>query len=128
VPGDLALDCFALAGDVRLLDMQASPYDLTAYGQAPVAIETPEGKAAYAHRQRELARRAAELRGALIAVCEQLERAASEDGALAQASVRALHRTHQLDQQQAEPDGDQHLLDVAGVPQEGPAARRTVGG
>jgi hypothetical protein len=72
VPGELALDCFALAADVRLLDMQASPYDLSSYGHRPVAIETPEGKAEYVRRQRELAARAAELRDRLIAVCEQL--------------------------------------------------------
>ncbi|WP_448626512.1 3-methyladenine DNA glycosylase [Geodermatophilus sp. URMC 64] len=72
VPGDLALDCFELARDVRLLDMQASPYDLSAYGEAAVAIETPEGKAEYVHRQRELAGRAAGLRARLIAVCEEL--------------------------------------------------------
>jgi hypothetical protein len=72
VPGDLALDCFELARDVRLLDMQASPYDLSAYGHAPVAIETPEGKAEYVQRQRGFATRAAGLRAALIGVCESL--------------------------------------------------------
>ena len=45
VPGDLLLDCFELARDIRTLDMQASPYDVTTYGLDPVAIETPEGKA-----------------------------------------------------------------------------------
>jgi hypothetical protein len=70
VPGDLALDCFELARDVRLLDMQASPYDLNAYGHAPVAIETADGRAEYARRQREFAGRAAVLRDALIGVCE----------------------------------------------------------
>jgi hypothetical protein len=72
VPGDLALDCFELARDVRLLDMQASPYDLSSYGLSPVAIEQPEGRAQYVRRQRELAARAALLRGRLIAVCEGL--------------------------------------------------------
>jgi hypothetical protein len=72
VPGDLALDCFELACDVRLLDMQTSPYDLGAYGRPPVPIETPEGKAEYVRRQRELAARAAGLRARLIAVCEGL--------------------------------------------------------
>jgi hypothetical protein len=72
VPGALALDCFELARDVRLLDMQAAPYDLSSYGQPAVAIETPEGKAEYVRRQRELAGRAADLRAGLIAVCEQL--------------------------------------------------------
>jgi hypothetical protein len=72
VPGDLALDCFQLARDVRLLDMRASPYDLSAYGHAPVAIETPEGKAEYVHQQREFAVRAGRLRGRIIEVCDQL--------------------------------------------------------
>ena len=45
VPGDLLLDCFELARDIRTLDMRASPYDVTTYGLEPVAIETPEGKA-----------------------------------------------------------------------------------
>ncbi|SEP01261.1 3-methyladenine DNA glycosylase [Trujillonella endophytica] len=72
VPGELALDCFALALDVRLLDMQASPYDLSAYGRPAVAVETPEGKAEYVRRQRALADRAAGLRGRLLDVCAGL--------------------------------------------------------
>jgi hypothetical protein len=69
VPGDLALDCFELAGDVRLLDMQASPYDLSSYGVRPVPIETAEGKAAYVAEQRDFTKRAAELRARLTAAC-----------------------------------------------------------
>ncbi|MFI5931377.1 3-methyladenine DNA glycosylase [Actinoplanes sp. NPDC051494] len=72
VPGALALDCFALAGDIRLLDMQASPYDLSSYGHPAVKIETPEGKQEYVARQREFARRASALRARLIRVCEEL--------------------------------------------------------
>jgi hypothetical protein len=72
VPGELALDCFALAADVRLLDMQASPYDLGAYGEAAVAVETPAGRAEYARRQRALADRAAGLRQRLLDVCAAL--------------------------------------------------------
>jgi hypothetical protein len=72
VPGDLALDCFELAKEIRHLDMQASPYDLSAYGEPPVAIETSEGRATYVARQRAFAERAAELRLRLTAVCELL--------------------------------------------------------
>jgi hypothetical protein len=75
VPGELLLDCFALAKDVRVLDMRASPYDVTSMGLTPVAIETPEGKAEYARAQREFAERADPLRVALVAVCEALLRA-----------------------------------------------------
>jgi hypothetical protein len=72
IPGDLALDCFELARDLRLLDMQASPYDLSSYGQPAVAIETPEGKAEYVARQREFSQRAGQLRARLIDACTAL--------------------------------------------------------
>ncbi|MFD0818692.1 3-methyladenine DNA glycosylase, partial [Micromonospora zhanjiangensis] len=72
VPGELALDCFELARDIRLLDMRASPYDFSSYGERPVAIETPEGKAEYVAGQREFAARAGRLRGRLIEVCAAL--------------------------------------------------------
>jgi hypothetical protein len=72
VPGELLADCFALAADVRELDMRASPYDLTAHGYAPVAIETPGGKAAYVAAQRGFAARGGELRQRLLAICREL--------------------------------------------------------
>jgi hypothetical protein len=72
VPGELALDCFELARDVRLLDMQASPYDLSPLGLAPVPIETAEGKAEYVARQRAFAERSARLRTRLVDVCDTL--------------------------------------------------------
>ena len=72
VPGDLLLDCFALARDIRTLDMQASPYDVTTYGLDPVAIETPEGKAQYVAAQRVFAERGNALRTRLVEVCEAL--------------------------------------------------------
>lgn len=70
VPGELLLDCLELARDVRTLDMRASPYDLSALGYSPVAIETPQGKAEYVRAQRGFAVRAAPLRAALLAVCD----------------------------------------------------------
>jgi hypothetical protein len=73
VPGELLLDCFELAGQIRRLDMQASPYDVSGLGERPVAIETPEGKAEYVARQRDLARRTADLRQRLIDVCASLD-------------------------------------------------------
>jgi hypothetical protein len=65
---DLIADCFALARDIRALDMRASPYDLGDLGYPPVRIETPEGRAEYAAAQRGFAERAAPLRAALIDV------------------------------------------------------------
>jgi hypothetical protein len=72
VPGELLADCFALAADVRELDMRASPYDLRGLGWAPVAIETPEGKAEYVAAQRGFAARGAVLRERLLEVCRAL--------------------------------------------------------
>lgn len=66
VPGDLLLDCFDLARDIRELDMQASPYDLSEWGYLPVAIETPTGKAEYVRRQRGFAERSNELRARVV--------------------------------------------------------------
>jgi hypothetical protein len=70
VCSELVADCFALASDIRALDMRASPYDLAALGYPPVRIETPEGRAEYANAQRGFAGRAAPLRKALIDVVE----------------------------------------------------------
>lgn len=66
IPGELLLDTFELARDIRLLDMQAAPYDLAAWDVVPVPIETPEGKAEYVRRQRGFAERGAALRAALL--------------------------------------------------------------
>ncbi|WP_369375340.1 3-methyladenine DNA glycosylase [Promicromonospora sp. Populi] len=70
VPGDLLLDAFELARDIRWTDMAASPYDVSEYGVAAVEIETPQGKAEYVQRQRDYARRSGELRRRLLAVCD----------------------------------------------------------
>jgi hypothetical protein len=67
-PSDLIADCFALAREIRTLDMRASPYDLTGLGLVPIGVETPEGRAEYVRQQRHFAERAAVLRGRLIEV------------------------------------------------------------
>lgn len=67
IPGELLLDTFELARDIRLLDMEAAPYDLSAWGIVPVPIETVEGKSEYVRRQREFADRGIALRSALLA-------------------------------------------------------------
>jgi hypothetical protein len=72
VPGELLADCFELAVDIRELDMRASPYDLSAHGYEPVAIETPDGKAGYVAAQRGFAERGAVLRQRLLDVCDAL--------------------------------------------------------
>ncbi|MFC6236693.1 3-methyladenine DNA glycosylase [Longivirga aurantiaca] len=65
VGSDLVADCFALAREARRLDMEAAPYDLAALGYAPVRVETPEGRAEYVRRQRELMDLSAPLRSRL---------------------------------------------------------------
>ena len=72
VDSDLLADCFDLAWDVRVTDMEASPYDLTEWGYEPVRIETPEGKAEYVRRQRAFAQRGNRLRERLAAAVERL--------------------------------------------------------
>lgn len=76
VPSELQLECFELALEVRHVDMQASPYDVSGLGLEAIAIETPEGKSEYAARQRDFAERGAELRERLIAACEAIRAAA----------------------------------------------------
>jgi hypothetical protein len=70
VPSELVGDAFDLAREIRVLDMEASPYDLRELGYAPVPIETPEGKAAYLERQRVFAERSTALRRRLLAVLD----------------------------------------------------------
>ncbi len=67
VDSELVADCFALARDIRELDMRASPYDLSDLGLSPVPVETPEGRARYAVAPRGFAVRAAPLRDRLLA-------------------------------------------------------------
>jgi hypothetical protein len=65
---ELVADCFALARDIRAMDMRASPYDLADLGYPPVPVETAAGRATYAAAQRDFAERAAPLRAALAGV------------------------------------------------------------
>ena len=71
-PAELIADCFALARDIRELDMRASPYDLRALGFEPITIETPDGRTEYERYQRAFAERSEPLRTRLLALCEQL--------------------------------------------------------
>ena len=73
IPSELTLAAFELAGEIRELDMAASPYDVSEFGIAPVAIETSEGKATYVERQREFTLRSNALRRRLLSVLDDLE-------------------------------------------------------
>lgn len=80
ISSDLTMRCFELALEFRLLDMQASPYDLADFGHEPVAIETATGRAEYVARQRSLVARSNALRRELIAECDALLSAAPRPG------------------------------------------------
>ena len=80
VPGELLLDAFELAREIRTLDMCASPYDVSDYGLAPVAVETLEGKRAYAAAQCVFAERANALRGQLLDVIDAARAQCVADG------------------------------------------------
>ena len=67
VGSDLIADCFELARRIRVLDMRASPYDVSSCGLSPVAVETARGRGEYAAEQRELALAAQPLRARLLA-------------------------------------------------------------
>ncbi len=72
IGSELIADCFALARDIRVLDMRAAPYDLADLGFQPVRVETAEGKRTYAAAQAGFAERGAPLRARLIEACEML--------------------------------------------------------
>ena len=80
VPSELVADTFALARDIRLLDMRASPYDLSGLGLEPVPVETAAGRAAYAQAQREFSERAVPLRRALVELLDRVLLEASPAG------------------------------------------------
>ncbi len=71
-PSELIADCFALARDIREIDMRASPYDFEKLGYAPIRIETPDGKTEYEMHQRNFASRSQPLRARLADVGERL--------------------------------------------------------
>ncbi|MBK0868046.1 MULTISPECIES: 3-methyladenine DNA glycosylase [unclassified Saccharopolyspora] len=86
VPSELIADCFDLAARIRAVDMRASPYDLRELGYEPIAVETAEGRAEYAARQREFADEAGGLRTRLIEVCAGLLAAETAEAARSELS------------------------------------------
>jgi hypothetical protein len=72
VSSDLVADCFDLARRVRVLDMRASPYDVSGLGLSAVAVETVDGRRDYAEQQRAFAAEAAVLRERLLTAARRL--------------------------------------------------------
>lgn len=73
-------DAFELAVAARELDMRASPYDLSGFGFAPIAVETRSGREEYVEGQREIHRRAGPVREKLLRELGRLWRAARVHG------------------------------------------------
>lgn len=69
---ELLLKSFELAGELRELDMRASPYDLRARGLEPIPIERADGRRQYEAMQRDLAASSAPIRQRLIDCCQAI--------------------------------------------------------
>lgn len=66
VGSEIVRSTFALAKDIRTVDMQTAPYDLVNLGVIPIPVETQAGRDEFAKRQLEFAERAQRLRTELI--------------------------------------------------------------
>jgi len=66
VGSEIIRNTFALAKDIRTVDMQTAPYDLANLGVIPIPIETQDGRDEFAKLQMGFAERAQQLRVALI--------------------------------------------------------------
>ena len=67
VGSEIVRRAFALAKDIRTVDMQTAPYDLADLGVIPIPVETKAGRDEFAELQIGFANRAQILRGELIA-------------------------------------------------------------
>jgi hypothetical protein len=65
-------EAFVLAVHTRRIDMQASPYDLSAGGLEPIRIETKAGRLEYIRHQKEIYRRSMPIRRRLIKEYRQI--------------------------------------------------------
>lgn len=72
IESELLGAAFLLACHARLLDMQASPYDLQSYGISAIPIETDEGRLTYQARQKAIAAQAIPLRQRLLQAYDRL--------------------------------------------------------
>ena len=72
VGSSLVRDTFALAREIRTVDMQVAPYDLADLGVEPIRVETPEGRTEFAKHQLDFSQRAIALRQQLVVALESL--------------------------------------------------------
>jgi len=74
-PSRLILKAFKFALKARIIDMKASPYDLTKYGYEPIKIETEEGRRKYQREQKRIWEKGDKIRKKLIRFYEELRNA-----------------------------------------------------
>jgi hypothetical protein len=74
IGSDVVREAFALARDIRLVDMQVAPYELLALGVEPIRVETAEGRAEFVAHQREFSVRAGTIRTRMISSIEAVTR------------------------------------------------------
>jgi hypothetical protein len=72
IPSSLVADCFLLAIEARIIDMRASPYDISSMGYEPITIETPLGRRDYVEAQKHIYEAAKPLRQRLINTLENV--------------------------------------------------------
>jgi hypothetical protein len=65
-PSELIADAFLLALDARMVDMRASPYDLSSFGVEAIPIECSAGRELYVREQRRLSEQAVPIREQLL--------------------------------------------------------------
>ena len=68
---EIVRTAFSLARDIRTVDMQVAPYELSALGVLPIRVETTKGRIEFATRQQEFSDRAQELRETMIKALNQ---------------------------------------------------------
>jgi len=66
IPSNLILDAFGFACRARVIDMKASPYDLSSFGLSPIRIETESGRKQYLDEQQRLWKEGNRIRTRLI--------------------------------------------------------------
>jgi hypothetical protein len=76
---ELIWEAFLLAREIRYFDMQASPYDLSAYGLEPICIETVEGRREYTQKQQGFAEKARQVRIKLVSELKKMESWVTQD-------------------------------------------------
>lgn len=72
ISSDLLGKTLFFAIEARIIDMRASPYDLSAFGHAPIRIETMEGRREYEREQWSLYQQGLTIREELIAALQQI--------------------------------------------------------